>query len=125
MHCFAETQPPRTLRAKNGRKGHALGNPQTAEFVKAPPRCLPLDPGNAPQAPPDPAIQRLQLAQLAETEVDGPPVKVGGHLLDHPLQGDASVSRRQFADPMFKPGHGLIGDATREIDVILEREAQE
>jgi hypothetical protein len=30
------------------------------------------------------------------------------------------MSRRQFADPVFKPGHGLLGDAPGVAEFVLE-----
>ncbi len=85
---------------------------------------LPLDPGDATKAPSDPAIQRWQLAPLAETAVPGPPhegVQVGDHL----LQADAPIPPGQFANSVFEPGHGFVGDAPPEHRVILDREAEE
>jgi len=32
---------------------------------------------------------------------------------------------RQFANSVFEPGHGLVGDASPERRVILDREAEE
>jgi hypothetical protein len=66
---FSGTQPPGALRAKNGRKGRPLGNPEAAEFMIALATCLPLDPDDATQAPLEPTIEGLQLAPLAEAEV--------------------------------------------------------
>jgi hypothetical protein len=60
-----------------------------------------MDPGDATQTPPDPAIQRWQFALLAEPGVPGPTpherVQVGYHL----FQADAPMPPRQFANPIF------------------------
>src|SRR5262249_36299955 len=38
---------------------------------------------------------------------------------------DAPMPPRQFANPVLEPGHGLVGDASPEAWVILDREAEE
>src|SRR5713101_6502522 len=103
MQSFREAQPPGTLGAENGRTGRPFGDLE----------------------PTDPAIQRWQLVPLAEAEVAGPTpyerVQVGDHL----LQADAPVPPSPFTNPIFKPGHGLVGDAPPERRVIRDREAKE
>jgi hypothetical protein len=86
---------------------------------------LPLNPDDATQAPSDPAIQRWQLAPLAEAEVPGPSPHKRVQVGDHLLQADAPMPPRQFANPVFEPGHGLIGNAPPERRVILDRKAEE
>src|SRR3954463_13599155 len=51
------TQPPRPLRAVDGRPGHPLGDVQTFEFLVAPAVRLPLDPDNAAKPSSCPAIE--------------------------------------------------------------------
>src|SRR5207247_981440 len=86
---------------------------------------LPLDPGDATQAPSDPAIQRGQLVPLAEAEVPGPTPHERVQVGDHLLQADAPMPPGQFANSVFEPGHGLVGDASPEPRIILDREAEE
>src|SRR5882724_5210595 len=125
MQSFGEAQPPGSLGAEDGRTDRAFGDLEPAELTIALASRLPLDPGDATQAPSDPAIQRWQLTPLAEAEVPGPTpherVQVGNHL----LQADAPMPPGQFANPVFEPGHGLVGDASPERRVILDREAEE
>src|SRR5260370_14227731 len=125
MQRSREAQPPRSLWAEEGRTGRPFGDREPTEFTIALTARLPLDPGDATQAPSDPAIQRWQLAPLAEAEVPGPTpherVQVGNHL----LQADVPMPPGQFANSVFEPGHGLVGDAAPERRVILDREAEE
>ena len=72
MQSFREAQPPRSLWAEDSRTGRPFGNFEPTELAIALAARLPLDPGDATQAPSDPAIQRWQLAPLAEAEVPGP-----------------------------------------------------
>src|ERR1700730_1363044 len=125
MQSFREAQPPRPLWAEDSRTGRPFRDLEPTEFAIALTACLPLDPGDATQAPSDPAVQRWQFVPLAETEVPGPTpherVQVGNHL----LQADAPMPPGQFANPVFEPGHGLVGDASPEHRIILDREAEE
>jgi hypothetical protein len=78
MQSFREAQPPRSLGAEDGRTGRPFGDLEPTELTIALASRLPLDPGDATQAPSDPAIQRRQLVPLAEAEVPGPtPVRTG------------------------------------------------
>ena len=86
---------------------------------------LPLDPDDATQAPPNPAVEGLQLVPLAEAEVAGPSPQVWDQLADHPLQGDAPMSPRQLAHPVFEPDDGLVGNASPELRFVPHREAEE
>src|ERR1700738_3892618 len=121
MQSFREAQPPRSLGAEDGRTGRPFGDLEPTELTIALASRLPLDPGDTTQAPSDPAIQRWQLVPLAETEVPGPApherVQVGNHL----LQADAPMPPGQFANSVFEPGHGLVGDASPEHRIILDR----
>src|SRR5882672_7630807 len=72
MQSFREAEPPGSLGAEDGRTGRPFGGLEAAQFPVAPAACLPLDPGDATQAPPNPAIEGLQLVPLAEAEVAGP-----------------------------------------------------
>src|SRR3984893_5365124 len=105
MQRFREAQPPRSLWAEDSRTGRPFGDFEPTELAIALTARLPLDPGDATQAPSDPAIQRRQFAPLAEAEVPGPTphkrVQVGNHL----FQADAPMSPRQFANSVFEPGH--------------------
>src|SRR6202047_1093645 len=125
MQRFREAQPPRSLWAEDSRTGRPFEDLEPTELAIALTARLPLDPDDATQAPSDPAIQRWQFAPLAEAEVPGPTpherVQVGNHL----LQADAPMPPRQFANPVFEPGHGLVGDAPPERRVILDGEAEE
>src|SRR5215467_11625013 len=49
---FREAQPPGSLWAEDGRTGRAFGDIEATEFTIALAACLPLDPGDATQAPP-------------------------------------------------------------------------
>src|SRR5712664_4538722 len=125
MQSFREAQPPGTLGAENGRTGRPFGDLEPTEFAIALTARLPLDPGDATQAPSDPAIQRWQLVPLAEAEVPGPTPHERVQVGDHLLQADAPMPPRQFANSVFEPGHGLIGNAPPKRRVILDREAEE
>ena len=50
-----EAQPPGSLRAEDGRIGRAFGDPEPTQLAVAPAARLPLDPGDATQAPPEPS----------------------------------------------------------------------
>src|SRR4051794_3551726 len=125
MQRFRRAQPPWSLRAEDGRTGRPFGDLEPTELTIALASRLPLDPGDATQAPSDPAIQRGQLAPLAEAEVARPTpherVQVGNHL----LQAHAPMPPGQVANPVFEPGYGLVGNAPPERRVILDREAEE
>jgi hypothetical protein len=69
--------------------------------------------------------QRWQLAPLAEAEVPGPTLHKGVQVGDHLIQANAPMPPRQFANSLFKPGHGLVGNAPSERRVILDCEAEE
>src|SRR6266404_4332370 len=73
MQRFREAQPPRSLWAEDSRTGRPFGDLEPPELAIALTARLPLDPDDATQAPSDPAIQRWQLAPLAEAEVPGQP----------------------------------------------------
>src|SRR5438270_4764432 len=125
MQRFRRAQPPWSLWAEDGRTGRPFGDLEPTELTIALASRLPLDPGDATQAPSDPAIQRWQLAPLAEAEVARPTpherVQVGNHL----LQAHAPMPPGQVANPVFEPGYGLVGNAPPERRVILDREAEE
>src|SRR5580704_12061083 len=125
MQSFREAQPPRSLWAEDSRTGRPFGDLEPTELTIALASRLPLDPGDATQAPSDPAIQRWQLAPLAEAEVAGPTAYKRVEVGDHLLQADAPMPPGQFANPVFEPGHGLLGNAPPERRVILDREAEE
>src|SRR5438128_6693531 len=125
MQSFREAQPPRSLGAEDGRTGRPFGDLEPTEFTIAPASRLPLDPSDATQAPSDPAIQRWQFAPLAEAEVPGPTPHERVQVGDHRLQADAPMPPCQFANSVFEPGHGLVGNAPPERRVILDREAEE
>src|SRR5437588_12467315 len=72
MQSFREAQPPRSLWTEDGRTGRRFGDLEPTELAIALTARLPLDPDDATQAPSDPAIQRWQLAPLAEAEITGP-----------------------------------------------------
>src|SRR3984893_12222536 len=72
MQRFREAQPPRSLWAEDSRTGRPFGDLEPTELAIALASRLPLDPGDATQAPSDPAIQRWQLVPLAEAEVTRP-----------------------------------------------------
>jgi hypothetical protein len=111
--------------AEDGRTGRPFRDVKASELAIALTARLPLSPDEATQAPSDPAIQRWQLAPLAEAEVPGPSPHKRVQIDDHLLQADAPMPPRQFANPVFEPGHGLVGDAPPEAWVILDREAEE
>src|SRR6266404_851308 len=121
MQRFREAQPPRSLWTEDGRTGRPFGDLEPAELTIALAARLPLNPDDATQAPSDPAIQRWQLAPLAEAEVPGPPSHERVQVGDHLLQADAPMPPRQFANSVFEPGHGLVGNAPPERRVILDR----
>ena len=123
MQRFREAQPPRSLWAEDGRTGRPFGDIETTEFTIALAARLPLDPDDAAQAPSDPAIQRWQLVPLAEAEVPDPTPHERVQVGDHLLQADAPMPPGQFANSVFEPGHGPVGDASPERRVILDREA--
>src|SRR5246500_671708 len=85
MQRFRRAQSPWPLWAEDGRTGRPFRDVKASELAIALTARLPLDPGDATQAPSDPAIQRWQLVPLAEAEVAGPSpherVQVGNHLL--------------------------------------------
>src|SRR5215472_6203498 len=66
-----------------------FGDPEPTQLAETLAARLPLDPGDATQAPPDPAIQRWQLVPLAEAEVAGPAPHYWVQVGNHPLQTDA------------------------------------
>src|ERR1700730_13858876 len=108
MQSFREAQPTRSLWAEDSRTGRPFGDLEPTEFAIALTACLPLDPGDATQAPSDPAVQRWQFVPLAEAEVAGPTAHKRVEVGDHLFQADAPVPPRQLADPHFEPGHGLV-----------------
>ena len=120
-----ELKPPRSLWAEDSRTGRPFGDVEPTELAVALTARLPLDPGNATQTPPDPAIQRWQFAPLAEAGVPGPTPRERVQVGDHLFQADAPMPPRQFANPIFEPGHGLVGNAPPERRVIRDREAEE
>src|SRR5215831_5131416 len=125
VQSFGEAQPPGSLWAKDGRTGRPFGDPEPTELTIALAARLPLDPRDATQAPPNPAVQRWQLVPLAEAKVTGPAPHERVQVGNHPLQTDAPVPPRQLTDPVFEPGHGLVGDAPPEQRVVPDREAKE
>src|SRR5215831_15021623 len=125
MQRCRRAQSPRSLWAEDGRTGRPFGDVKASELAIALTARLPLNPDDATQAPSDPAIQRWQLAPLAEAEVPGPSPHKRVQVGDHLLQADAPMSPRQFANPVLEPGHGLVGDASPEAWVILDPEAEE
>src|SRR5438094_6019964 len=125
MESFREAQPPRSLGAEDSRAGRPFGDLEPTELAIALASRLPLDPGDATQAPSDPAIQRWQLAPLAEAEVPGPTPHERVQVGDHLLQADAPMPPGQFANSVFEPGHGLVGNAPPERRIILDHEAEE
>src|SRR5437773_7461131 len=114
MQSFREAQPPGSLWAEDGRTGRPFGDLEPTELTIALSSRLPLDPGDATQAPSDPAIQRWQFAPLAEAEVPGPTPHERVQVGDHLLQADAPMPPGQFANSVFEPGHGLLGNAPPE-----------
>src|SRR5947208_15142420 len=125
MQRFREAKPPRSLWAEDSRTGRPFGDLEPPELAIALTARLPLDPDDATQAPSDPAIQRWQFAPLAEAEVSGPTPNERVQVGDHLLQADAPMPPGQFANPVFEPGHGLVGNAPPERRIILDREAEE
>ena len=125
MQRFRRAQSPWSLWAENGRTGRPFGDVKASELAITLTARLPLNPDEATKAPSDPAIQRWQFAPLAEAEVPGPSPHKRVQIDDHLLQADAPMPPRQFANPVFEPGHGLVGDAPPEAWVILDREAEE
>src|SRR4051794_34604408 len=125
VQSFHGAQPPGSLRAEDSRTGQPFGDLEAAKFPVSPAARLPLDPNDASQSPSDPAVERGQLAPLAETEIAGPAPQVWDQLPDHPFQGDAPMPSRQCAHPMFEAGDGLVGNASPERPVIPHGEAEE
>src|SRR5205814_6432573 len=125
MQRFRRAQSPWSLGAENGRTGRPFGDIEASELAIALTARLPLNPDDATQAPSDPAIQRWQLAPLAEAEVPGPTPHKRVQVGDHLLQADSAMPPRQFANSVFEPDHGLVGNAPSVRRVILDREAEE
>ena len=73
MQSFREAQPPMSFLAEDSRTGRSFGDLEPTEFAIALTARLPLDPGDATQAPSDPAVQRWQFVPLAEAEVPAQP----------------------------------------------------
>jgi hypothetical protein len=44
---------------------------------------------------------------------------------DHPLQTDPAMPPLQLANPIFEPGHGLIGDVSLWLWVVRDRQCSE
>src|SRR6266516_7329735 len=65
VHRVREAQSPRTFWAEDGLAGRWPGHAESPELLVSPATRLPLDPGDAAQAPPDPAVERWQLVRLA------------------------------------------------------------
>src|SRR5689334_8814855 len=103
MQGARRAEPPRSLRAEDGRTGHLLRDLQATKFSIAIAPRPPLDPEDATQASPCPAIQRCQLVRLAEAEIPGPPPQQRVQVGDHPLQADPAMSPCQIADPVLEP----------------------
>src|ERR1700760_1991995 len=72
MHRARRAQPPGSLWAEDGLTGQLVRDLETAEFAITVAARLPLNPDDATQAPSCPAVQRCQLAPLAEAEVARP-----------------------------------------------------
>src|SRR4051812_39991885 len=125
MQRARRTQPPRPLRAEDGRTGHLLGDLQAFELLVASAARPPLNPHDATQASPCPAVQRAQLGPLAEAEISGPSPQQRIQVGDHPLQADPAVAPCQIADPVLEPGERLIGDASPRLRFVRDREAKE
>ena len=96
-----EAQSPRAFRAEDGLAGRWPGHAESPELLVSPATRLPLDPHDATQAPPNPAVEGLQLVPLAEAEVAGPSPQVCGQLADHLFQLDAPMPPRQLAHLVF------------------------
>jgi hypothetical protein len=67
-----ETHSPWSLWAENGLAGRRPRYSEAPEFMISSATRLPLDPGDATQAPSNPAVEGLQLVPLAEAEVASP-----------------------------------------------------
>src|ERR1700760_753541 len=119
------TQSPWSLRAEDGRTGPLLRDPEALEFLVASATRLPLDPDDATQARSCPAVQRFQLAQLAEAEVAGPSPQQRVQVGDHPLEAHPAMSPCQVANPVLEPGQRLLGDASPRLRFFRDREAKE
>src|SRR3989442_3462927 len=91
VHRVREAQSPRTFRAEDGLTGRRPRHAEMAKLMISLAPRLPLDPDDATQAPPDPAVERWQLVPLAEAEVAGPSPQVCGQLADHLFQLDAPM----------------------------------
>src|SRR3984893_8851263 len=99
MQRARRTQPPRSLRAEDGRAGHLLSDLQATKFSIAIAPRPPLDPDDATQASPYPAVRRCQLVQLAEAEISGPSPQQRVQVSDHPIQAYRALPPRQIARP--------------------------
>ena len=91
MQSFREAQPPRSLGAEDGRTGRPFGDLEPTELTIALASRLPLDPGDATQAPSDPAIRRWQLMPLAEAEVN---LNCASRVTDLPFFGSGGHARK-------------------------------
>src|SRR5512142_2364634 len=125
MQGARRTQSPRPLWAEDGRTGRLLGDLEALEFPVASATRLPLDPDDATQAPSCPAVQRFQLAQLAEAEVSGPSPQQRVQVGDHPLEAHPAMSPCQIANPVLEPGQRPLGDAAPRLYLVRDREAKE
>src|SRR6267378_3367883 len=116
MQRFREAQPPRSLWAEDSRTGRPFGDLEPPELAIALTARLPLDPDDATQAPSDPAIQRWQLAPLAEAEEPPVPRSGDGTLLGVDLQFEAPFDEAGQArhDP-------LAGVFAADVDVTVIR----
>ena len=125
MQRTRRTEPPRPLRAEDGRAGRLLSDPQATKFSIAIAPRLPLDPDDATQASPYPAVQRCQLVQLAEAEISGPSPQQRVQVSDHPIKAYPAMSPCQSARPILEPSDGLVGDTPPGLRVVRDREAKE
>ena len=71
-----EAHSPRPLWAEDGLAGRWPGDSEAPKFMISPATRLPLDPDDATQAPPNPAVEGLQLVPLAEAKVASPSPQV-------------------------------------------------
>ena len=71
-----EAHSPRPLWAEDGLAGRWPGYSEAPKFMISPATRLPLDPDDATQAPPNPAVEGLQLVPLAEAKVASPSPQV-------------------------------------------------
>jgi hypothetical protein len=77
VHCVREAHSPRSLWAEDGRWP---GYSEAPEFMISPATRLPLDPDDATNAPPNPAIEGVQLAKLDDAMKAARAAKhAGGH----------------------------------------------